>query len=68
MTTRDSQLKPAEDCVEQLTEASRFLDAADHALLAALLDGVDLTGAAESAVVLIARARGFLDRALVVAA
>jgi hypothetical protein len=68
MTARDTPSRPAEDYVEQLTEARRFLDAADHALLAALLDGDDLIGAAEGAVLLIGRTRGFLDRVIVRAA
>ncbi len=65
MTTRDTHPRKAEDFVEQITEASRFLAAADHLLLAALLDGDDLIGAAEGAVLLIGRTRGFLDRVFV---
>ena len=62
---RIDNLRFAEDAAVQLTEACRFLNAADHALLGALLDGDDLIGAAEGAVLLIERTRSFLDRVIV---
>lgn len=57
--------RPAEDCVDQLVEAGRFAEAAEHALLAALLDDNGIAEAAEGAVLLIGRARTFIAMAIV---
>ncbi len=55
----------AEDAANQLAEADRFFAAADHALLAAILDGDDLVAEVEGAVLLLGRGREFLKRVLV---
>jgi hypothetical protein len=57
--------RTAEDAVEQISEADRFAAAAEHLLLSSLLDGDGIAEAAEGAILLIARARTFLDWALV---
>lgn len=55
----------AEDAKSQLTEAQRFLDAADLLACGALVNGDDLVGALEGVIVLHGRVRSFLDRVTV---
>jgi hypothetical protein len=66
MTARDTHPRPAEDCVDQLAEVDRWLDAADLVLLDALGGGgFTLKLAAEQALVAHGRIRRMLGAALV---